>query len=52
MHDRCLSRRRVLALSAVATLLPRSSSGQTGKVARIGLVQSTTGRSAALYNTD
>ncbi len=52
MPDLLLSRRKVLALSAVATMLPRSSLGQTGKVARIGLVQSTTGGSAALYGTE
>ncbi|MCJ2122354.1 ABC transporter substrate-binding protein [Methylobacterium sp. J-077] len=52
MPDLRLSRRRVLALSAVATLLPRSGLGQTSKVARIGLVQSTTGGSAALYGTE
>ncbi|XYD12417.1 ABC transporter substrate-binding protein (plasmid) [Methylobacterium sp. NMS12] len=47
-----LSRRQALALSAAAALVPGTSLGQAGRVAKIGLVQSTTGGSAALYGTE
>lgn len=39
-------------MGAAAALIPAAGTGQTGKVARIGLVQSTTGGSAALYGTE
>ncbi|WP_191970101.1 ABC transporter substrate-binding protein [Methylobacterium planeticum] len=49
-----LSRRQAIALSAAVALAPGTSLGQAGagKVAKIGLVQSTTGGSAALYGTE
>lgn len=47
-----LSRRQALTLSAAAALVPGTSLGQAGRVAKIGLVQSTTGGSAALYGTE
>lgn len=45
------SRRSVLALGGAA-MLSASGFAQSGRVAKIGLVQSTTGGSAALYGTE
>jgi branched-chain amino acid transport system substrate-binding protein len=44
-----LSRRAVLALGAATALAGSAASAQSGRIAKIGLVQSTTGGSAALY---
>ncbi|MEH2513850.1 ABC-type branched-subunit amino acid transport system substrate-binding protein [Nitrobacteraceae bacterium AZCC 1564] len=45
------SRRSVLALGGAA-VFSASGFAQSGRVAKIGLVQSTTGGSAALYGTE
>lgn len=50
-YDR-LSRRQILAISAGAMLVPAVGRAQGASVAKIGLVQSTTGGSAALYGTE
>jgi branched-chain amino acid transport system substrate-binding protein len=47
-----ISRRRILALGGAAVLSGSSAFAQSERVARIGLVQSTTGGSAALYGTE
>ncbi len=47
-----MSRRRVLALGGVAVLSGSSAFAQSERVAKIGLVQSTTGGSAALYGIE
>ncbi|MDB5620177.1 ABC transporter substrate-binding protein [Tardiphaga sp.] len=47
-----MSRRRVLALGGVAVLSGSSAFAQSERVAKVGLVQSTTGGSAALYGTE
>jgi branched-chain amino acid transport system substrate-binding protein len=47
-----LSRRSVLALGGVAALSGSKVFAQGARVAKIGLVQSTTGGSAALYGTE
>ncbi|WP_407180750.1 ABC transporter substrate-binding protein [Bradyrhizobium sp. STM 3562] len=46
------SRRRVLALGGAVVLSGSSAFAQSRRVAKIGLVQSTTGGSAALYGTE
>ena len=47
-----ISRRRALALGGAAILSGSSAFAQSERVAKIGLVQSTTGGSAALYGTE
>jgi branched-chain amino acid transport system substrate-binding protein len=47
-----LSRRAVLALGGAAALAGSAVFAQAARVAKIGLVQSTTGGSAALYGTE
>ena len=47
-----MSRRRILALGGAAVLSGSSAFAQSERVAKIGLVQSTTGGSAALYGTE
>lgn len=47
-----ISRRRILALGGAAALASSSAFAQSERVAKIGLVQSTTGGSAALYGTE
>lgn len=52
MSSGLISRRRVLALGGAALLSSSSAFAQNERVAKIGLVQSTTGGSAALYGTE
>ncbi|GJD48674.1 Leucine-, isoleucine-, valine-, threonine-, and alanine-binding protein [Methylobacterium crusticola] len=52
MTDAMPTRRTALALGAAAILAAGPARAQAGRVARIGLVQSTTGGSAALYGTE
>ncbi|MGM4893426.1 ABC transporter substrate-binding protein [Tardiphaga sp. 839_C3_N1_4] len=47
-----ISRRRILALGGAAAIASSSAFAQSERVAKIGLVQSTTGGSAALYGTE
>ena len=52
MKSITLSRRAVLALGGAAALSATASFAQGARIARIGLVQSTTGGSAALYGNE
>ncbi|MDB5654433.1 MAG: Amino acid/amide transporter substrate-binding protein family [Tardiphaga sp.] len=52
MSPGLISRRRILALGGAAVLSGSSAFAQSERVAKIGLVQSTTGGSAALYGTE
>jgi len=52
MSSDLISCSRVLALAGAALLPGSSAFAQSERVAKIGLVQSTTGGSAALYGTE
>src|ERR1700754_3645018 len=52
MAEQFFTRRGVLAVGGALVLSNSPSFGQTRRVAKIGLVQSTTGGSAALYGTE